>query len=465
VNVFNMNHPFERYREVVDVEMLRSMATERLVPSIRVNTLKFSVKDLHRWAKLEHWKLTPLSWDRDSFFIERTDRSKALGHHALHLTGNIYMQEAASMLPVSLLDPKPGESVLDLCAAPGSKSTQIAGRLQNQGVVVCNDPSSSRVHTLTDALHRNGVYNSLVMRRSGEWYGRSTVEQFDCVLCDAPCTAQGTSRRDKDALNYSSDLGIMKAAKVQKRLLSASLHACKIGGRIVYSTCTLAGQVELVDPQTIISPHLTTWDMKPALKASTKMQTFLCKKGLLNCDDMPLLRLWPQTENTGGFFCAVFKKIAPTNTLEKLKRPKVVRELKSKVFKRDLTAGLQKQYGTTLPDSTQLFEERGLLSFTTESTAKHPLFSHSFVAGLPLGKIHKHELSLGYLATLRLTGYHEASVIILSKQELDDYYHGKDLPTTYKNGIYILQFNSLTIAPAKVRNGVIKNTLPRTVIL
>jgi NOL1/NOP2/fmu family ribosome biogenesis protein len=223
--------------------------------------------------------------------------------------------------------------------------------------------------------------------------------------------------------------------------------------------------VELVDPLTIDSPHLKQWDMEPALQASKRMQEYLHEQGLLQQVNMPLLRLWPHTENTGGFFCAVFTKTTPTSASEPLKRPKLVRECKSDVFQRDLTGQLQKQYGATLPKDIALFEERGVFYYATHDTVKHPLFSHSFVAGLPLGKVRRHQLTLDYFAGLQLQNYEDDSVIEISNTELNDFYHGKDLIITRPDGLYVLQFNNLTIAPVKVRAGRIKNTLPRSVIL
>src|SRR5204863_1262676 len=101
-----------------------------------VNTLKTSVESFKQWAAEKKWQLTPVPWCPEGFFVDRDDRREALGKDLLHLLGHAYMQEAASMLPVALLDPQPGEAVLDMSAAPGSKTTQIAARMQGRGVIV-----------------------------------------------------------------------------------------------------------------------------------------------------------------------------------------------------------------------------------------------------------------------------------------------------------------------------------------
>src|SRR3989344_5146158 len=143
------------------------------------------------------------------------------------------------MLPVELLQPEPGETILDMAAAPGSKTSQIAAAMQGRGVIIPNDIQDASIQTLKSALQRSGVMNVILTKRMGQWFARYMTGRFDRVLIDAPCTAQGTCRKDLSALKYCSELGIRKAAKLQRELLESAVHAAAIGGRIVYSTCTL----------------------------------------------------------------------------------------------------------------------------------------------------------------------------------------------------------------------------------
>ena len=143
------------------------------------------------------------------------------------------------MLPVALLDPKPGETILDMSAAPGSKTSQIGARMQGSGVLIANDVQEKRLWSLLSNLQRCGVANVVVTRKVGQWFGGNMTEVFDRVACDAPCTAQGTVRKDTTALQYCSDDNIGKMARLQRELLESAIHAAKVGGRIVYSTCTL----------------------------------------------------------------------------------------------------------------------------------------------------------------------------------------------------------------------------------
>src|SRR3990167_11054259 len=194
----------------------------------------------------------------------------------MHLMGAFYVQEAASMLPVALLDPKPGERILDMSAAPGSKTTQIAAKMQGRGVLIANDIQEKRLWTLKSALHRSGVTNVIVTKKGGQWFGKHMTERFNRVLCDVPCTAQGTVRKDSDALNYFGQENIEKMARLQGQLLEAAIHAAKVGGRIVYSTCTLTpeenegtvlsvlekyhDQLEILDPRSLLVTGYSLFD-------------------------------------------------------------------------------------------------------------------------------------------------------------------------------------------------------------
>ena len=272
---------FDRYAPFTDLAALNASSAKPLRKSIRVNTLKCTVEEVKAWAKGKNWTLEPVPWCSEGFYIDRVDREEALGKDLLHLFGCFYMQEAASMLPVALLDPKPGEVILDMSAAPGSKTTQIAAKMGSpspfgggdrggggKGVLIANDVQEKRIWSLITNLQRSGVMNEVVTRKVGQWFAGNMTERFDRVLCDAPCTAQGTVRKDTDSLDYCSMDNIGKMAKLQRELLESAVHACKVGGRIVYSTCTLtpeeneevvlsilnkfSTQLVLVDPRQIL---------------------------------------------------------------------------------------------------------------------------------------------------------------------------------------------------------------------
>jgi len=163
----------------------------------------------------------------------------AAGLDPLHEAGAYYIQEPSAMAPVALLNPQPGERVLDLCAAPGGKTTQIADTLGSEGLIVCNEPVPSRAKILSRNVERMGVANALVVSADPEKLGPLWPEAFDAILVDAPCSGEGMFRRHpetRDEWNESSPEG---CAERQKRILARAVQMLRPGGRLAYSTCTL----------------------------------------------------------------------------------------------------------------------------------------------------------------------------------------------------------------------------------
>ena len=471
-----MQHPFDRYGPFTDLTALKEFSDKPLRKSFRVNTLKMSVEAFKEHAKKRAWVLSPVPWCPEAFFVDREDRSVALGKDLLHLLGHVYMQEAASMLPAALLDPQPGEVILDMSAAPGSKTTQIGARMQNRGVIVCNDVQEKRLWTLKTALHRSGVINNIVTKKVGQWFAKNMTERFDRVLCDAPCTAQGTSRKDSDALLYCSLENIGKMARLQRELLEAAVHACKVGGRIVYSTCTLTpeeneevvasilhkfeGRVEVIDPRTVEKSEF----FDQAIRDSQIVQE---KHFSLFSFHLPLLRLWPHTFDTEGFFCAVLKKVAPTREPERLPAVRYQEEMLPRARQADIGKICEEMYGTSfLHEGDRLYLRADQLILTNDAVSDFKLSVQNYALGIPFAKkLDGARIRLQHeIVTLR---GHEATknVLELPQGDVDAMLDGKDIscPPDMK-GDPILKCGDLIIGSSLAKQGKLMNRLPRWVV-
>ena len=210
--------------------------------SIRVNTLKISVGAFLDLVSPYGWQLTPVPWCEEGFWIERDDEeSLPLGSTAEHLSGLFYIQEASSMLPVAALfaDGNQPERVMDVAAAPGSKTTQIAARMNNRGAILANEFSASRVKVLHANISRCGIHNVALTHFDGRVFGAALPEAFDAILLDAPCSGEGVVRKDPDALKNWSVESNLEIAATQRELIDSAFHALRPGGTLVYSTCTL----------------------------------------------------------------------------------------------------------------------------------------------------------------------------------------------------------------------------------
>lgn len=480
-----MGHPFDRYAAFTDLAELKDFSAKPLRKSIRVNTLKISIEDFKKYAEGKGWMLAPVPWCKEGFFIDRAspcdrahgDTRPALGKDLLHLLGYFYMQEAASMLPPALLDAQPGDAVLDMSAAPGSKTTQIAAMMRG-GIIVANDVQEKRLWTLKNAVHRTGATNVIVTKKVGQWFSKHMTERFDRVLCDAPCTAQGTSRKDTDALRYCSLESIEKMSRLQYQLLEAAIHATKVGGRIVYSTCTLtpeenegvilqilnkfSTQLEVLDPGLIA--NTPSGYLNSAVNDSIIVQSSLANP---NPNPNPFLRLWPQTYNTEGFFSAVLQKNAPTASVEPMEMVHFQERELSRSERQRIEGEILKIYGTSfLSERDRLFERGEMLLLSTEGIAHFDLPMQDYSLGIPFGKRLKdgrvlldHELVIlrGAMAAM--------SRMDINESQLNDLLAAHDSTCReYLAGHILLFYEEKCIGLGLAVRGILKNRLPRWMV-
>ena len=201
---------------------------------LRVNTLKLDPKE---WAALSPFALEPVPWCPEGFRVTGPPQARP-GRHPYHAAGLYYLQDASAMAAVALLDPQPGELVLDACAAPGGKATHIAARLQHRGLLVVNEVLRPRTRALIDNLELFGAIYWLLLSQPLHVLARVWPDQFDRVLVDAPCSGEGLFRRDAAARREWSPAAVEGCAARQDGLLAAAADLVRPGGRLVYATCT-----------------------------------------------------------------------------------------------------------------------------------------------------------------------------------------------------------------------------------
>jgi NOL1/NOP2/sun family putative RNA methylase len=225
---------------VVD-RILHGMGTARPT-ALRVNALRWSALDLIRFLKEKGVKHHRVQWYPDAFLLDDA-REREIGKWRPYIEGMIYLQSLSSMLPALALDPKPGESVLDIAAAPGSKTTQMAALMGNRGFILANELSPVRAERLSHNLRLQGCGIVEVKVGRGEWVGKEIPERFDRALLDVPCSGEGRfTLWDPATYRSWSPRLVAECAKIQRRLISSGVRALKPGGVLVYSTCTLNRQ-------------------------------------------------------------------------------------------------------------------------------------------------------------------------------------------------------------------------------
>ena len=194
----------------------------------------------------------PVPWEPEGFYYDPDSRP---GLHVYHEAGVYYLQEASAMAPVALLDPQPGEAVCDLCAAPGGKTTQIAGRMQGQGFLLCNEINPKRAKILSRNIERMAVSNALVTNEHPANLAKRFANLFDRVLVDAPCSGEGMFRKEEAAVTDWSQETVEMCAHRQGEILHSAAQLVRPGGRLVYSTCTFAPEEDELAVAAFLEAH------------------------------------------------------------------------------------------------------------------------------------------------------------------------------------------------------------------
>lgn len=278
--------------------------------SIRVNTLKITVADFLQQVAPYGWQLTPVPWCEEGFWIEREDTDAVpLGSTAEHLSGLFYIQEASSMLPVAALfaDNEMPQRVMDVAAAPGSKTTQIAARMNNEGGILANEYSASRVKVLHANISRCGIGNVALTHFDGRVFGAALPECFDAILLDAPCSGEGVVRKDPDALKNWSPESNEEIARTQRELIDSAFHALRPGGTLVYSTCTLNRQENEDVVNGLLARFPQAAEVLPLGSLFPQANEALTEEGFLH--------VFPQIFDCEGFFVARLRKTAAIEPL------------------------------------------------------------------------------------------------------------------------------------------------------
>ena len=282
------------------------------VRSIRVNTLKISVEELISRLEKKGWKISqPWKGNPEVLIVKNELEPGELGRALEHLLGYYYIQELASMLPIIALNPEPGESVLDLCSAPGSKTTQAAAKMKNKGSIIANEISLGRIKILASNLERCGTTNTIITRKEGaalcKRFKKSNIT-FDKILVDAPCSGEGTLRSSYKTYFMWNPKTIKSLSRTQKQLVSAAIEILNPGGALIYSTCTHAPE----ENEAIVDYVLKEF---PEMKITKINLPIKSRAGILYWKEEKYLeevkyscRVYPQDNDTEGFFLAKFVK-------------------------------------------------------------------------------------------------------------------------------------------------------------
>ena len=270
-----------------------TLAQQTLPYYIRVNTLKTTKEDYLNWTKL---KLKPTFLENTFQVLELPE--KGLGNTIDYATGWMHTQSLSSMLPPHTLNPKPGEQVLDICAAPGSKTTQCAALMQNKGVILANDKNKGRISALANNLERLGVINTTTMNQDGARF--TSPHKFSKILVDAPCSGLGSN---ESAYQWWDEKYSRNISALQSTILRTAFTHLEQGGTLVYSTCTYS-------PNENELPLSRLLEKYPEAKLE-KVEIPNSEPGLpeFGTEFKKARRIYPHKFQSEGFFLAKIKKL------------------------------------------------------------------------------------------------------------------------------------------------------------
>ncbi len=435
-----------------------------LRPAVRVNTQKMTIDQFKKYAEINNWQIEQVPWCDAGFWVSRPDEQQALsiGNTDIHLSGAIYSQEASSMMPVSALTFNQDITdchVLDMAAAPGSKTSQIANAQSNTGVLVANEYSSSRLKSLSANMQRLGIANVALSHFDASIFGDYMETCFDHILLDAPCSGEGTIRKDPDALKNWSVESNQDIANVQKSLIESAFYALKPGGTLVYSTCTLTP----LENQDVCRHLLNTFadciTIEPLDNLFPGAEKIVTDEGYLH--------VWPQIFDTEGFFVAKFKKQAhvanPNIKTKKGRFPFVAYSKKqTELFFRELDS----QFGIRSLPGSLMMRDKELWLFPDCFDALSEKIKYSRI-GIQVATIHKNGFRLCHEFATCFAHLAQKNTYQLSISEAMSYFKGQDIKLSINpnsKGEVILMLCETGIGLGKWQQSKIKNNLPRSLI-
>ncbi|MEK6861170.1 MAG: RsmB/NOP family class I SAM-dependent RNA methyltransferase [Nanoarchaeota archaeon] len=285
----------EKYSKLTNFEEYRKAVSTLSEKSIRVNTIKISVNELKNRLENKNIELEEVPWCKEGFYVK--SKGIRLGNLEEHKLGYIFIQKSVSMIPALALDQNESDIVLDMCSAPGAKTTQIASLMNNKGIIIANESDRKRINILSKNLYRCGILNTIITNHSGDKIKTNFL--FDKILLDAPCSGtgliKGNIKRTHHTLKVWNENMVRRLAKLQKKLILNAFSLLKENGVLVYSTCSLEPDEDEDVINFLLERQLNAKLEKINLNIKSEYKGYI--------------KIWPQYYNTEGFFVAKIRKI------------------------------------------------------------------------------------------------------------------------------------------------------------
>ncbi|MBQ1273009.1 MAG: hypothetical protein IIY12_05875 [Clostridia bacterium] len=415
------------------------------VKAFRVNTDKISLGDFEKINLFSHEKIP---YVENGFYLDY----EKIGNHPYHHAGMIYVQEPGAMAPAECLDVNPDWVVLDLCAAPGGKSTQLKNKLGERGILVSNEIIPSRCKILTGNVERLGLSNTVTTCMDSEKLAKVFPDTFDLIMVDAPCSGEGMFRKEEIAISEWSDENVEKCAKRQTEILENAVKCLKNGGYLIYATCTFS----LEENEKVIDSFLrnhSDFELVP-VKESVKHHT---EDGIFfdgcTCENIHFARrFYPHKSKGEGQFMAVLHHRGEGEVRSRnfATKPQKIDDVVFR-FLDDVLLTFEREH-VRLYNSTPVY-------FTTNFEVKDGV---AFSCGITIGEIRKNYLQPHHQFFMGMGRYFRRKIeLSLDDPRLQKYLHGESIPCDCPNGWAVVTVDGCSLGGVKVVDGIGKNHYPK----
>jgi len=414
------------------------------VKAFRVNTDKISLED---FKKIDCFSDGQIPYCENGFYLNY----EKIGNHPFHHAGMIYVQEPGAMAPAECIDISPDWKVLDMCAAPGGKSTQLKNKLGNDGVLVSNEIIPSRCKILTGNIERLGLKNTVTTCMDTARLATTFPDTFDFIMVDAPCSGEGMFRKDENAIAEWSEENVKKCALRQAEILENAVKLLKSGGYIVYATCTFSLEENEMTIDSFLDTHpdFEILPVKDEVKKCTQDGIFFdgCK-----CENIHFARrFYPhKSRGEGQFMALLHHKGKANNNYNKISKTTKTDKITSD-FLSDVLCCYDDEYVTEYNGNPVYF------------TPDFPINKGTaFSCGVTIGEIRKNYVQPHHQFFMALGKDFKRKIeLSVESEELSKYLHGEEIPVCCQNGWAVVTVNGCTLGGAKVVNGTAKNHYPK----
>ncbi len=428
-----------------EYECYIKVLSEKPVRAFRVNTDKISVED---FLKINPFGGEKIPYVNNGFYFDYD----GIGNHPFHHAGMIYIQEPGAMAPAECIDIQPDWKILDMCAAPGGKSTQLKNKLGKGGVLVSNEIIPSRCKILTGNIERLGLRNTVTTCMDTDRLAKAFPETFDLIMVDAPCSGEGMFRKEEIAVTEWSEENVRKCAVRQAEILKNAVRCLKGGGYIIYATCTFSLEENemLIDSFLSEHPEFELLPVKKEVAESTSDGIFFdgCKaENIGYCR-----RFYPHKSRGEGQFMAVLHSTVSESFSKKKDKPKAEK------IDNTVTAFLSDVLTDYDTDKAIMYNDSPVY-FTKELDIKK---GTAFSCGVTIGEIKKNYIQPHHQFFMAM-GKNFKRKIDLSpdSEEIRKYLRGEEFDTDCENGWAVVTVCGCTLGGVKVVSGKAKNHYPK----